>query len=102
MEIGPINKTNIVLILKISNPVDISHFRPISLCNVIYKLMAKVIANRLRKVLEKCINPAQSAFVPGRLISDNVLLAYELFHTQTEEGREERIYGGQAGYEQGV
>lgn len=76
MEIGSINKTNIVLISKISNPVNIMHFRPISLCNVIYKLMAKVLANRIRKVLDKCINLA-----PGRLISNNVMLAYEILHT---------------------
>ncbi|KAA3462686.1 reverse transcriptase [Gossypium australe] len=43
--------------------------------------MAKVIANRLRIVMDKCIDLAQSAFVPGRLISDNVLLAYEFLHT---------------------
>ncbi|XP_017628474.1 uncharacterized protein LOC108471353 [Gossypium arboreum] len=43
--------------------------------------MAKVIANRLRTVMDKCINLAQTTFVPRRLISDNVLLAYELLHT---------------------
>ncbi|KAA3473893.1 reverse transcriptase [Gossypium australe] len=43
--------------------------------------MAKAIVNRLRGVIEKCIDTAQSAFVPGRLISDNVLLAYEILHT---------------------
>ncbi|KAH1122569.1 hypothetical protein J1N35_005729 [Gossypium stocksii] len=56
-------------------------FRPISLCNVIYKVMAKTIANRLRRVIEKCIDVTQSTFVPGRLISDNVLLVYEMLLT---------------------
>ncbi|KAA3489038.1 reverse transcriptase [Gossypium australe] len=66
---------------KLSSPTNISQFRPISLCNVIYKVIAKAIANRLRVVLHKCIDSAQSAFVSGRLITDNVLLAYEILHT---------------------
>lgn len=64
------------------------NFRPISLYNAIYKIIAKVVTNRFQKVLDVFIEKSQSAFVPRRLISDNVLLAYEL-HTfsQKREGR---------------
>ncbi|KAH1090919.1 hypothetical protein J1N35_018176 [Gossypium stocksii] len=81
MNLTPINKTRTVLIPKITSPTNISQFYLISLCNVLYKLIAKVITNRLWVVIEKCIDVAQSAFVPGRLIFDNVILAYELLHT---------------------
>ncbi|KAA3466458.1 LINE-1 reverse transcriptase isogeny [Gossypium australe] len=72
---------DIVLILKTQNPTNLANFRPISLCKVLYKIVAKTIANRFQAVIGRCIDTAQSAFVPGRLISDNVLLAHEILHT---------------------
>ncbi|KAA3488997.1 reverse transcriptase [Gossypium australe] len=78
---GHLNSTDIVLIPMTQNPNNLSNFRPISLCSVLYKIVAKAIANRLQGIMENCIDVAQSAFIPGRLIFDNILLAFEMLHT---------------------
>ncbi|KAL0325209.1 UNVERIFIED_CONTAM: hypothetical protein Sradi_5090200 [Sesamum radiatum] len=65
---------------KLNNPEFVTQFRPISLCNVVIKLASKCVANSMKGIMHSIVSPTQSAFIPGRLITDNVLLAFELNH----------------------
>ncbi|XP_021761446.1 uncharacterized protein LOC110726302 [Chenopodium quinoa] len=85
-----INRINVVLIPKVKEPTCISQFRPIALCNVLYKLASKSVANKLKPLLQGMVTENQSAFVPKRLITDNALIALELFHTMKKRSKSRR------------
>lgn len=75
--IAPLNHTYIALISKVHNPRKVTDLRPISICNVIYRIVAKILANKLKQILNDIISPTHSAFIPNRLITDNVIIGYE-------------------------
>lgn len=82
------NHTFIVLIPILDNPHKVQHYRPISLCNVSYKIISKIIATRLKFFLPKMIFENQFAYVPDCLIQDSAILTHEIFHSLTlKKGR---------------
>lgn len=77
-DIKEINKTFITLIPKTSNLKNATQYRPISLYNVIYKIIAKTLENRFKIVLNEIISPNQGTFIKGRQIIDNIMIMLEL------------------------
>ena len=76
-----LNRTLISLIPKCLGPETLSQFRPISLCNTVYKIVTKILVSRLRPIIGNLVSPFQAAFVPGRRGLDNVVIAQELIHS---------------------
>ena len=84
------NNTSISLIPKVVVPQTMKDFRPISCCNVIYKCITKILVSRIKPYLDQLIGKQQSAFIPGRYITDNILLMQEIvrgYHRNNGIGR---------------
>lgn len=75
-----VNATVVALVPKIPMPKSISHLRPISCCNYLYKIIAKILVSRLKPFMNHLVTSQQSAFVGGGLIQDDLIIAHEAFH----------------------
>ena len=75
-----LNDTLITPIPKCQSSESLNNYRPISLCNTVYKVISKIIVGRIRPLISKLISPVQTAFVPCRKGIDNVVIAQELFY----------------------
>lgn len=83
-----VNRTLLILIPKTMGASTFNQFRPISLCNFVYKIVSKIIATRMRKIIPKLVSPNQGAFMEGRWIAENTILAHELVHkVKNHKGR---------------
>lgn len=78
---------NVVLIMKKENACRIRDLHPIAFCNVLYKILTKVLANRLKSILLGLMSENQSAFIPGKNIINNVLVAFEVIHYMNSKKR---------------
>lgn len=76
-----INETFLTLIPKVAHPERASQLRPISLCNVEYKIITKALMNRMKVIMPNLIGPYQCSFVPGRQITDNIVIYQEILHS---------------------
>ncbi|XP_075478858.1 uncharacterized protein LOC142519715 [Primulina tabacum] len=79
-QFADLKETIVTLIPKSKNPMTMKDFRPISLCNVCYKIASRALTNRLRPIMKNTVDEFQSAFVPSRLITDNIILGFEALH----------------------
>lgn len=76
-----INNTYLTLIPNTPHPEYVTKYRPIGLCNTIYKIITKIIVHRIHPLLSKIINLTQSSFIPGRCAADNAILVQEVIHS---------------------
>ncbi|XP_050238477.2 uncharacterized protein LOC126687968 [Mercurialis annua] len=83
-----LNRTLISLIPKSVKPETIKDFRPISLCTVMYKLVTKIITNKLKPIMPLIVSPTQVSFIEGRNITDNIIIVQEVIHfMRTKKGK---------------
>ena len=81
---GATNSTFLALIPKEKNHLSIERFHPISLCNTSYKILSKILATRMKKIMEKIISKTQGGFIAGRQIIDNIIIVQEAIHSSLE------------------
>jgi len=86
------NHTNLCMIPKITNLVTLSDYRPIALCNFLYKIISKCLVERLKRHLDAIVSDPQAAFIPGRLVNDNVMIAHEMMHSLKVRKRVSQSY----------
>ncbi|CAL1367271.1 unnamed protein product [Linum trigynum] len=89
--IRSINETLLALIPKVESPSSMNHFRPITLCNVGYEVVAKCIANNLKMLMPQVVHPNQSSFVPNRHITDNIIILQETVHYMSRKAGKKGI-----------
>lgn len=88
-----LNQIYLTLIPKINFPNEVNHFRPISLCNVTYKIISKIMVSRLKPFMDRLVTPFQNAFIQGRNITDNILIAHEIFNILRKKKRRQKGFG---------
>ncbi|GJV71495.1 RNA-directed DNA polymerase, eukaryota, reverse transcriptase zinc-binding domain protein [Tanacetum coccineum] len=89
--LGEVNVTLITLVSKSKTPLKVSDYRPIVCCNVLYKIISKILTNIIKNALGSLVNPSQSVFIPGRQITDNILLTQELLRGYNWKNEARRI-----------
>ena len=86
--LGQVNHTLLCMIPKKAILVSIEDYRPIALCNVLYRIISKLLANKLKPLLPKLIDFNKSAFINRKRITDSILLAHKLCHNlHTNQGQ---------------
>lgn len=87
----PQNANDALLVLtgKVAKPERITQFRPISVCNVLFKTITKMMVNRLKRVITKLIGPIQASIISGRLSTNNIMMVHEAVHSMCRKKREE-------------
>ena len=93
-----LNQTLITLIPKCNCPESLNNFRPIGLCNTVYKIITKLLVAPIRPALDYLVSPLQTAFVPKRKGVDNAIIVQELIHSMSKKKGREGFMGKYLGF----
>jgi hypothetical protein len=87
-----INSTFIALIPKVDSPQRVQDFRPIALVGCMYKILSKLLANRLRMIIGRVVSETQTTFMKGRQILDGILIANEVVDEAKKNNKELMLF----------